>query len=55
MLVVAFIFFIALYIDIRMHVRKAKNVIKERQRRQQIYMAHLSEFDVSVVKLDASN
>lgn len=45
MLSVGFIYFIFLYVDIRLHVRKAKAAIKERQRRQQLYQDHLNQLN----------
>lgn len=46
MLGVALIYFLFLYIDIRLHVSKAKKVIKERERRQELYAEHMENLDV---------
>jgi len=37
MLCVGFIYFIFLYIDIRIHIKKAKHALKEREKREEFY------------------
>lgn len=49
MLGVAIIYFLFLYIDIRLHVSKAKKVIKERERRQVMYIEHIANLNVSTL------
>lgn len=49
MISVSFAYFIFLYIDIRMHVRKAKHTILERERRQQLFTEQVArEADAAV-------
>lgn len=48
MIVVSFGYFLFLYIDIRLHVRKAKKTIKERERRQELFEEHLQKISVAV-------
>lgn len=47
MISIGFIYFIFLYIDIRLHVRKAKLAIKERQRRQRLFEEYLEKINAS--------
>lgn len=46
MLSVGFAYFIFLFIDIRLHVRKAKNTLKAKQERMRIYEEQLSKAEV---------
>lgn len=43
---ISLIYFIMLYIDIRVHVVKSKRANKERERRLQLYAEHLSSSQV---------
>lgn len=49
MLAIAFIYFILLYIDIRVHVWKAKRALKEREKRQERYEEHLAKLNINTV------
>uniref|UniRef100_A0A1B0DEM1 Otopetrin n=1 Tax=Phlebotomus papatasi TaxID=29031 RepID=A0A1B0DEM1_PHLPP len=43
MLSVGFIYFISLYIDIRLHIKQAKETMKNRQKRQMLFEEHLAK------------
>lgn len=43
MLSVGFIYFISLYIDIRLHIKQAKETMKSRQKRQMLFEEHLAK------------
>lgn len=46
MLTVGFAYFIFLYVDIRMHVKKARNAMKEREKRIQMFEEQLAQTQV---------
>lgn len=46
MLTIGFAYFIFLYIDIRLHVKKAKNAVKEREKRMQMFEEQLAQTQV---------
>lgn len=46
MLSVGFGYFIFLYVDIRLHVKKAKHAVKEKEKRIQMYQEHLAKTQV---------
>lgn len=46
MISIGFVYFILLYIDIRLHVRKAKAAVKERIRRQRLFEEYLESVNV---------
>lgn len=46
MLTVGFAYFIFLYTDIRLHVKKAKAAVKEREKRMQIFDEQLAQTQV---------
>lgn len=48
MVTVSFVYFIFLYIDIRLHVLNVKKALKDRERRQQIFEQNLAKLKVSV-------
>lgn len=49
MLVVAFAYFLLLYIDIRLHVNRAKKALKDRELRRQILEDHISKLNVGTL------
>lgn len=49
MLVVAFTYFLFLYIDIRLHVSRAKKALKDRELRRQILEDHISKLNVGTL------
>lgn len=46
MIVVAFAYFLFLYIDIRIHVNRAKEAIRDRELRRQILEEHINKLNV---------
>lgn len=51
MILISLGYFVFLYIDIRLHVRKAKKTIKERERRQELFEEHLQKISLAVSKM----
>lgn len=46
MLVVGFCYFIFLYIDIRLHIKKAQRAVKDKEKRIQLFAEHLAQAEV---------
>ncbi|XP_059616510.1 proton channel OtopLc-like [Phlebotomus argentipes] len=55
MLSVGFIYFISLYIDIRLHIKKAKETMKKREKRQMMFEEHLSKLQNETGPLELAN
>lgn len=55
MVSLSFLYFIALYVDIRLHVRKAKQTIRERERRQRLFEERVAsgELDAQPAGMEA--
>lgn len=47
MLVTSFAYFLFLYIDIRLHVHRAKQALKDREARQQLIEDYINRMNVS--------
>lgn len=51
MLTVGFAYFIFLYVDIRLHVKKAKAAVKEREKRMQMFEEQLAQTQVFLFEI----
>lgn len=50
MLSIGFCYFIFLYIDIRLHVKKAKKAVKEKENRMRMFEEQLSRTEVITIE-----